>query len=174
VAEIREFSRFVICPVFRLKRRRNLGNSLLSHYVAGEGTAVRPRFRRDRRARGAAPPPSRAWRRRVVITALAVTGRYCREVTRAQPAESVRQVTGVSAGQQGKRPTAVGRLEQLMIPGAAAAPAGAGNGDRHELRWNAASGRCSVISSRQVRDRDFIMTGPGRRTALPLTIIDGI
>ena len=54
-----------------------------SSYVAGDGVLAEAKYRRDRRARTAAPLVGPGWRRTVVITVRTVISRSCREVTRA-------------------------------------------------------------------------------------------
>jgi hypothetical protein len=65
------------------EQRRNLGNSLLSAYAAGDGILAEAKFHRDKRPRVAGRPAGPDRKRTVIITARIVISRSCGEVTRA-------------------------------------------------------------------------------------------
>src|SRR5947207_1941486 len=81
-----------------MKGGRNLGNSLLSHYAAGNAGAGKTRGTRDGRPRVSGTRRGRTSEQIVVITVLAVIGSYCGEVTTGPPPEPARQVTVPPAG----------------------------------------------------------------------------
>jgi hypothetical protein len=88
MGEFHGFRGFMFCPFFCAERHRNLRDSLLSHYAAGNGGRGRPWADRDGRPRVPGSRSDWIFSRNVVITVLTVISSSCDQVTDADGTES--------------------------------------------------------------------------------------
>jgi hypothetical protein len=102
----------MFCPFFCAERHRNLRDSLLSHYAAGNGGRGRPRADRDGRPRGRGSRSDWIFRQNVVITVLTVISSSCDRVTDADGTEVL-----AARNTQARAATADGHLFRAIRPG---------------------------------------------------------